>query len=482
MKPLSHRVTALFLIVAVGLVLAALRSGGGGGPRVDGAAKPFLPAASLDLEAVRTLRIERSGRPPLVFERRDDGWVELLPSGLPVDPFLVREAIEAATLLTSSRVLPIATLSGSAGADLFQLGLDPPEAVVTISTPERDLVLRLGRVGVAGRAFVQPDGPEEDVFVVGQGLHGLVLGRDPRQWRLRLLMPEAGAETIRAGFEAGPTRVEIVRESGRWRLEQPVRTRADRAAIESWLQSVARAECDAFLEDIPNLDDAALGRFGLEPAVARLWVHNRAAPPAGSDRTLRIGAPVAVGGPDRFGWLEGHPSIMRLGAASLQSLFINPAALIEPTAVGAAAADVRSISFRTADCEFTIERSLDSWRCPQAGDAIADTARVEELLARLTTTRATAVLLQPPAPPTNAPTIVLRDFAGDVIATIAVGADRSRTQITLDAGDGVARVFPAALEPATDPAAYGLSLTPRSEERNSAAPDRTQPQSPHAPP
>lgn len=473
MKPLSLRLTLLLLIIATALVVAALRPGGSGGTlgaRLDGAAKLLLPAGTVDIESVRSLRIERSGRAPLVFERRENGWVELLPSGLPVDPFLVREAIEAATLLTSSRVLPIATLAGRDGADLARLGLDPPEAIVTLSTPERDIVLRLGRVGVAGRAFVQPVGETEDVVVVGQELHALVLGRDPRQWRLRLLMPDAGAETIRAGFEAGPTRVEIVRESGRWRLEQPVRTRADRAAIESWLQSVARAECDAFLEDVPNLDEAARGRFGLEPAVARLWVHNRAAPPARAERTLRIGAPVAVGGPDRFGWLEGHPSIMRLGAASLQSLFINPAALIEPTAVGASAADVRSILIRTPSAEFIIERSLDTWRCPQAGDAVVDTARVDELLARLTTTRASAVALQPPAPSPDAPTIVLRDFAGEIIATISIGGDRGRGQITLDAGDGVARVFPAGLEPATEPAAYGISLPPASL-RPTASPD-----------
>ncbi|MFO0873481.1 MAG: DUF4340 domain-containing protein [Phycisphaerales bacterium] len=482
---MSWRVT----LALCGLALAALAVSvlvASRAPNVAPTAlRPLLDERHWKPDRVDAITIARPGHPTLRLVREGDGWIEREPSGLAVDPFLVNAALEAAGALRVSRAVAPeqpevggsggrAGLSGS--TSLAALGLDPPEAVVTFSGAEGGTTLRLGRPGVAGRAFVQlvesghgtavPSTalPTAGVAVVGQELHDAILRRDPSQWRLRSLLDQAGAETQRLEFEGGGTRMRLVRRGPRWTMEAPVATRADQAAVASYLDAIARSECAGFLEDLADESETTLAKFGLATPVGRFTMAQDASRGSASEpapqavRTLFVGAPVAVGGSDRFGLLDGHPTLLRLDAAMLKALFPNPALLVDPTATGIAAADVRSIRLSGPAGSFTLARDLDRWTCVEDANATVPTKAVEELLRRLTMARAGSIVLQPLPRDRIVGRIELRGFDGASLAGIDIAIDGARANCALDAGDGVARLFPVAQGPDLTPAAYGATI------------------------
>ncbi|HMN96980.1 MAG TPA: DUF4340 domain-containing protein [Phycisphaerales bacterium] len=414
-----------------------------------------LRADALPVERIAKIEIVRPGRRAVVLERSGHGWIERMPSGLPVDPFIVREVIAAAAALEVSRVVPAAQLDGDR-AGRARLGLDEPVAVRFIWDAGSTEV-RLGRLGVAGRAFAEilAAGEPRDALVVGRDLHDLVIGGDPAQWRVRSLFPEAGSEAIGIRFEAGDTVLELRRDRARWELAAPMATRADRMAADAWLATIARAEGDAWIRDLEPGDEAGLRSAGLNPPAGRLTVRSRSGTGERS-RSLLVGAPLAVGGADRFAMLDGHPALMQLGAATLQGLFPSPLLLVEPTAAGAAKEDIRAIAIIGPLGEFELVRDLDGWRSPQAPDAAIDRAAVATLLQRLVDARATSISLEPLPEESIVGRIRLAGFDAEPLAALVVAATPDGSQWAIDGGDGVLRIFPASLAPSLDPRAYGI--------------------------
>lgn len=455
----------------------------------------------LSAERVEEIVIERPRAAPIVLRRSGDGWIEHSPSGLPVDPFAVRELLGALRRLAVSRTVlldeELSIASGSTGsrgassghALLRDLALDPPEATVTLRDRDGELALRLGRVGVAGRAFVQRGDRPGEVVVVGQEIHAMVLQQDPASWRVRSLFAEVGAETRRieyqvgtadeSGAAGGPGGVggallRLVRMGDAWRMELPVATRVDPTAMAAYLSALARAECEGFLGDVATPERAA--ECGLSPPAATISVQGAERPRSSAGRgsaqtasaavgaesaapratTLLVGRPIAVGGDDRFGSLEGHPVLMRLSKVTLQSLFVSPTALIAPTACAVLPANVKLVRIEGPSGRFSLARDLDRWVAPDSGAANIEPARIDELFRSLTAAQASAILLKPIPRELVVGRIELVGFDGSLLVEIEVAADPTGTQYALEAGDGVARVFPASSAPALAPEAYGL--------------------------
>ena len=473
--------------------------------------RPLLDEGTIDPEAVDEIAISRPGGQTLTLRREGDGWIEASPSGLPVDPFAVRDLIDTVRGLQESRRVAgdgaDASGADAGGPSLLQaLELDPPAATLSLRSGSRGVLLRLGRVGLAGRAFVQvvedgpgsnlgnapgtsgaPGRPSPDVAVVGQELHALLLGQDPSQWRLRALFPEAGVETRRIEYAVSGTTLRVLRSGATWRMESPVSTRVDEQAMSAWLAALARAECDGFLGDASTPERLELA--GLVPPVASIQVASGGAAngaangalggdasgPAADDqrrdRTLVVGRTTTVGGSDRFGMLQGHPALLSLSQATLQTLFAAPAALIDPRACAVLAADIKRIRIEGPDGTFTVERDLDRWRSPDVaaapGDAEpargaeVDLLRVNEFLRRLLDGRASAVNLNPIPRELLIGRIDLIGFDGAPLASIEVGADAAGANMAFDSGDGVARIFPTASAPSLDRAALGLPIDAR---------------------
>lgn len=449
---MSWRLTIVVWIVALAGLAAIWTWRDRGATGVNAAAagpRPLLAPESLPIERVTRITVRRGTETPLVFERAGEGWVQVEPFDHPMDPFSVRQLMIAALSLETSRVLDEAAL-GEEEVTLSSLSLAPPEATVEFTWPDGSRRVDLGRLGVAGRAFVRVD-ERGQVDVVGQALHERVLGMDPREWRQRRLLPDTGVNCTSIEIAAGAGRTVLEREQRRWRLVEPVRTRVNQAALEQYLQALASAQSSGFLVDEP--DD--LKPFGLDQPVGTLTVHCGAE--GEQTHRLLVGSPIAVGGIDRFAMVEGRPAVLRLSGDTLATLFPSTAAFVDPTPAGARAEDVKRIRVHGDAADFMLERDLDVWRSPDFDQRQASSRAVNQLLQQLTAARAGSIAVQPFPTELEVGFITLFNFELRPIATVRIAHEASSGLWALEAGDGVLRLFPETFSIALTPEAYGLT-------------------------
>lgn len=430
--------------------------------------RPLFGPDEIPVESVDRIRLERPGAgvPAIEFRRTASGWDQVQPFPHPADPAALRQVLDTAAALESTRAVDPAALDDGARA---ALGLDPPRARLVIGWPGGERAVELGRRTVAGRAWVRVGGRGE-VVSVDASLHAAAVEGDPRQWRATRLLDAAGADVARIEVRYGPGDgqfVALARSGGSWRVERPFATRADSESARGYVDALLRAEIDAFASD--SIDDP--GAFGL--ALPEKSVRLLTGPGAGGEgpRTVslvEVGVEVAEGAPERFARIDGRPTVVQLGNKALAALFPPPAFFVDPRGCAAVPADVRRIEFRRAgsaaagamsapiDPDFVLERSLDEWSIRVPADAAsepADRERTRRLLAQLCEARAPAVAFQP------MPEALMRgEFrlfgAGDAELGRVRVAREEAGQWALDNADGVLRVHPAGFDVATDAAAY----------------------------
>ena len=319
----------------------------------------LLSAAQLPVDAVTRITLERRGDPKRVFVRGADGWTQTEPFAHPMDPFSIRQLAALAGQLEVVKRLAPGDLEG------IDLGLQPPRAAVTYEWPHGTLGLHLGRRAVAGRSYLKIAG-EPDVLVVRGELHERAVQMDPKGWRDQTIFPGVSPDADQIILDDGSTRTVLRRERRQWTMSEPVRTRVDDLALAELLSALGRAVSGGFILDEPQ----DLSRFGLdEPAGTVAVVSGRAVQgdgePRRETRTLRllVGARMGVGAEDRFGMVEGRPVVVRLPEAVLLAFFRPVVSLIDPTASGVLAANVKSLVVRGPDREVRLERDWsDGWR------------------------------------------------------------------------------------------------------------------------
>jgi hypothetical protein len=415
----------------------------------------LLSPEALPVDQVDRITLRRSGEPALELARDGVTWRQEAPLPHPMDPFSIRQLAVLATSLEVTDALDPGR--AETGTTLQDLGLDPPLAVLEYRWPDGELTLRLGHPGIAGRAYLQV-GDEPTVHVVDRSLHDRAVEMDPREWRDRRLFLHAGIDSARIEMIEGERYTTLIRQRRQWTMEQPVRTRVDPAARDELLQALGRAECGGFILDHP----ADLDRFGLAPPAGSLTVTG-AVPREVDGQVVReerterllIGARIG-GGQDRFGLVEGRPTVVRLGAAALAALFRAPARLADPTPSGVVAADVKSLVIRTGDAELRLERRLERWVAPDHGDAEVQTTLALELLHQLTDLRAADVQLRTFPRDLQVATVTLHGYDGRPMDTVRIARDPQDDRWAMDDGDDVLRVYPSGLGLRLTAEEYGL--------------------------
>ena len=453
------RTLAILAILAALAVAAwwAVRSPGGAS---SGAARHALFAPEeIPLEQVDRVELVRGPGPAMVFVRTGDGWKQSQPFEHPADAATLREVIDVAASLESTRAVDPASIDAEARA---ALGLDPALARLTLSWAGGARTIELGRRTVAGRAWVHVAGRAEAASV-DAGLHALAVDGDPRQWRSTRLMDAGNADIgrieVRYGTAPGQ-RLVLARAAGKWRIESPAATRADPESVRGYLEGLSRAEADAFVVDRP--DD--LGTFGLDAPERGVRVLRAG---AGADAvpvgSVEVGVPAAEGAQERFARIAGRPTVVQLGTKALAALFPPLAYFVDPRGCDAVPADVRAVTFTAFDPAgapaaapaFRLERALDGWTIAVGKDTAgpADGERARRLLAQLCEARAPAVAFQRMPDALRLGEFRLYGAGGKEIAVVRV-AREPEGQWALDNEDGVLRVFPAGFELATEPRPY----------------------------
>jgi hypothetical protein len=459
---MSWKPTIIAFTLAVIAVIAAILTGGdrAGTERASTrtTARPLLAANELPVDEVNRIVLTR-GEHRYVLERGEEGrWMQIEPFTHPLERFAVRRLILAAT-----EVEVIGTLAANGTAmpresntwALGDLALDPADARITYHWSGGELTLNLGRRTVAGRAYLQRPG-RDGVFVVNQSLHRQAVELDPREWRDRTIFHGVGvAELNRIIRTVGETTLTIERDRRQWRITQPIQTRIDPQARDHVIQSLAAARAGGFIIDQPH----DLSRFGLDPPLATIEVVTGE---GGTDQTptrqrLRIGSTAGAGTQDRFGYIEGRSTVIRIPARVLQTLLVHPSELADPTGSGVVAADVGAVRISGPAGEFMIRRELDRWIAVDHGNREVPRSVMDEFLSILTELRADDVALMQYPQELEVAHVTLLAADGRPRDTVRIIRDAESGQWALENGDNVLRIFSERLPLRLSPEEFGLS-------------------------
>lgn len=454
------RTVALAWACALVLTACALLLWGMGGNRPPGAQRARVLAIAIAPAEATGISMRVGDGAGLKWVREGAGWMQVEPFRCRVEGAPVERLLRAALELEAD--------APDANADAAALRassrLEPPVATVEIHAGDRTVALLLGRRLPGGRAWVAPgDVPGALPRVADGTLHAAVLEGDPRQWRDPRLFTRADvdADAVVAevrGRDGVPRRIELSRRGPAWRLVAPIETRADRAAVERWLEALARARSVGIVTD-----GGSPAAFGFDPPFAVAEVRATRRLPAGDGvreevivERVELGGPVRPGAEERYARVEGRPDIVELDAASAASFVPLPAGLVEGTACGVRASDVQAIEVTPVEgVAWRADRDGAGWRVaalPQAGAAappasvapeLLDARSVDPLLSLLCDGRASDVALRAAPDELTRARIRLIGFDGREAAAVRVSREPEGGRWAFDDGSGVLRIWPA---------------------------------------
>lgn len=409
---------------------------------------PLVPSGLIDSERVDEVILEREGVKHR-FVRQGQGWQQLEPVPHPIDGWSMRQLIAKSLKAESVRSVELSTMPADARAKaLAEAGLTPPAGRIELleaadaSGSRRSIGIELGRRSLAGRAYAMLVGGSgasaaNSYAVIDGALHEYALGRDPREFRRRELFVDLG-ELDRIALKSGDNQLVVVRDGRSYRIESPVRSRADRVHVEELLDALRRAKSAGFVSDRP----VELSAYGLAPAMATLEVAA-----AGSVRTLLIGDAVSLGAQDRFALLDGTSTVVRVPAEVLATIVPRIDRLVDAVASGVRSRDIGGLEIASGLRRISLRRETDGWSASigEQGvvEAIAGSVereRVEGLLKALTETKAQAVELGAFPSTESIATITLVGFAGEPLDTVRIARRESDSKWILENGDGVLRL------------------------------------------
>ena len=405
---------------------------------------------ALPMDSIARIDLDNNGQ-QWAFVREPDGWWQTFPFRHRMNTDLLMAIPSAAQSLTVRDAIdPQASALPSAAS----LGLDPPVASVRLtgdaSTDHAIREVNLGRWGMAGHAWVSrgDDGP---VLVVDGTLHELLASEPPQTWRDLRLFPWVSVDADRLERTVSGETLSLARDGRSWRILSPLPTRADAQAVMQHLSEIAGVTAEAVLLDQPS----DIGAFGLAPPIARVYVAS-----GNHESTLLVGERVGGASQDRYGMIEGVPSILRVSAKNVGRLLGDPTALVDHMGTDVAQPDVAAIRIRTMGWDLLLERSLGQWREHGGGEVVS--SAVERLLTGLLATRAVEVALHETYPQElEVAVVTLIDADGGPLDTVRLLREplppEALGRWALENGDRVLRILPEGVDLPVQPVDFGLT-------------------------
>lgn len=361
-------VLAIVLAAAVLIVVGVRR--GGAGPGAGGATTIAPGEAIAAFAAGRTVGLTL--RPPganagEIALRRPDAdsplWeIRLGGEGAMwwrADPARVRAALEILTTARAAAAVPRDARSPADGVTLTVRQADGATQLFRFAPRT------LGGQGVVEVSDLAPasstDRPVR-LAIVSDSLHGFFTPAGLREWRDRVLIPDAGeAARLRLVSEAGT--IALNRIKGRWGMTEPVAAPADAVAVGSLVATLAGLKVERFVDEA--LTPAAAQSLQ-EPRAKVALEYDRASAPL-ARRDLAIGAPADAAGRQVLVSLDGGQTAVVIEALPLATLRAVPATYIASVATQTASADVGMVMIEPAAADpagprgMGFRRTLEGW-------------------------------------------------------------------------------------------------------------------------
>ncbi|MEM6331814.1 MAG: DUF4340 domain-containing protein [Planctomycetota bacterium] len=228
------------------------------------------PNRLLDIkpDEVQHIAVTRGDRAyAIARDANADGWRQTEPIDFALQPFRVDDLINAAAALDIAESFTPGTQGKPA---LGEIGLDPPDATVTID----DATVLLGRQTLGGRAYAMLEGADQ-ASLVPDRLHKLVASTSIRDMRQRTLDPPAAGSLQHIAItvtEPPSQRITSLRkQDADWNVGESVTTddtrvelgtdRADRQAAADLVRQLGFLRIGGFIDDAGSLADYGLDEF-----------------------------------------------------------------------------------------------------------------------------------------------------------------------------------------------------------------------------
>jgi hypothetical protein len=247
------------------------------------------------------------------LEKKNGSWELTKPVRWPANPFAVNRILSQLQFLERETSFPVQDIANS-GQKLADFGLEPPDVVLTYRTGGMTRDLKIGRVTDIGNRLYMLAPDEERIHVVNRSLlDSLNIGSENLRSSAVFSIPVFEIHSWNLQVRsAGNLRIRLTRRENSWIFETPIRTRANRAAVETTLGQIVDLKVKSFVGEgggDPNL-------LGLVNPDLRLTVEG-----GSSRQSVLIGNPVPGGANDEFyAKKDDNPTVFTLEIPFLDTL------------------------------------------------------------------------------------------------------------------------------------------------------------------
>lgn len=209
--------------------------------------KDEVTAVSLQSDA-GTVRLEKVSQPAPKKEKKEDGeltaeppaeWRIVEPLKARADTSLVDGLLDALAALDTVRKLD--------DVNPKEVGLDQPRATVRVKTADGEKVLKIGaEIPTSGTTIAALDGIKGAVVVSDSILADI--RRNPGEWRDRQIYRGDRDHVQRITLTSGGQKVVLAKQGDSFRIESPIKDRADRDRIDDLFAELSGLTAERFLD------------------------------------------------------------------------------------------------------------------------------------------------------------------------------------------------------------------------------------------
>ena len=320
------------------------------------------------------------------FRKSKDGeWQLLKPVETGADAATVGQLLSEIQFVEKMQTFP---REANTEANLQTFGLGQPTRSLTVSTPEGELSVEVGReTPIPGGVYARVRQPKtREQLLVVQNQLAETMDKDLNAWREKRFFPLVVPEVRELWMRQGAIETEIQKtEDGGWMVRKPVEAPADPAAVQSVLGEISALKAADFVAD----SEGDLALYGLTAPGQSFEVKSK-----GTNRILQIGQVNPKETNQVFARMADRPFVFILSKSSLDPLGKLPERVRDRRlATFGSPSQITKIEFGGRGGEYRLEKQGEAWlACWGGSNRVADPARIHRWLDAVLNARANRFL------------------------------------------------------------------------------------------
>jgi Domain of unknown function (DUF4340) len=345
---------------------------------------------TFDDRAVQEVTISR-GRTALSLKRDGDTWRLTQPVDAKADQ------APAGSLVTSLTAARVERTLEEKATNLADFGLEPPALTVTLRVKDQaePLIFLLGKNSPTGSWAYAKRGDSPAILLVPASLKG-DLEKTPTELRDKTIVSLDPAKATRVELKGKDSTIVVAKSGDDWVLEQPIKTRADRFAVDRLLGALRDLRAKEFVAEKAT----DLATYGLTRPDYRVAVSEKDTP---APKTILVArkvdkpAPPGPGASEVYVAVEGGRQVFLADGKVLGDLRKTPLDLRDKRLVAFETKDVKSIRLVWPDVTIAVEKDGDNWKLTEPQPADVESGKALDLLYSVSGLRFTDIAAEKPS-------------------------------------------------------------------------------------